>query len=218
MTRALVLSAVFAMVLAGCIPVPLPSSVDTMDMPEASGRPLAPGEGVAILAGPGVDDEIPACLVKTMQEADPTLRIVEAGEVRNALFPWFERATTPDSAEKLAAVLRRPLVQETLASLNLGYVLTVTGGTRKVLSSSASGGVGGPPVMYGHWKKHSDLLASVWDVKSGSSPGTARISVSGSDTAVLVAVVGTWAFTMTERTACRELSHRLAAYLTGKQP
>ena len=89
MKRVLALSTLFAIVLAGCVPVPvLPSSVDTMEMPDASARPLASGEGVVLLAGSASveQDRFPACLAKTMQEADSALRIVE---VRDALFPWF---------------------------------------------------------------------------------------------------------------------------------
>lgn len=216
-TTALGLAIFFA--AAGC------ATSEVQERWEASTR-IVPDEAVTIiltakfLAGWGIglrggDEEgIARCVGRAMRTVSPMLRLIPPGEFRASLFPWFERATAPDSLVELASLLNKPLIQEQIATLGIRYVIAVTGDTTKGqdkggILPSYSGLIG-----YKWWDRQSQLSATVWDLKATRSLGTVEVSASGRDS-LLAFILPIYIGAPTERTACRDLGQQLARYLTG---
>lgn len=92
---------------------------------------IAPNQAITVLPqGPSPDDmDIAECVSRTVQRTSPSLRFISTQEFRDALFPWFEPGTAPDTLEELALLLNKPLVGERIASLGVRYVIRVRGAT-----------------------------------------------------------------------------------------
>ena len=136
---------------------------------QASAVPLAAGKGVVILdvqckLKPAYCPAV--CVRGNLERTTSTMPIISARAFRDALSPWFETETMPVDEEKFAELLDRPFVAERLASLGVGYVVTVesfghpTGGR----NPAASGGRRGLAAGIGSAKISTTIQARLWDV------------------------------------------------------
>ncbi len=150
------------------------------------------------------------------QQTRPPVPIIPARQFRDSLFPMFEPTTAPRTEEQLAATLSQPLVRAKIAQLNIRYLITVSGGT----SSEEDWGVTFVyPLPLGAasvGKQSSELSASIWDLKQGTSAGAAQVTASGVGRFAMVTIVPVLIMIpRTEKAACRELGNQLIAFLTG---
>jgi hypothetical protein len=194
--------------LAGCSAA---SMEDTGVAPDA----LASGEVVVVL---GDEIGLPACVRQVMQDSNPDIDFIGSLDFRNMLFPWFELATAPRTIEDLSSLLNKTKVQRRIESLQVRYVITVSGGTTETdREGSIIGGVspaGGVIVGFTKWKKDTRLSAVVWDLSAAQKAETLQARVSG--TAAIIAPGLPLPFIpATETEACNLLGNRLADFLAG---
>ncbi len=70
------------------------------------------------------------CLRSALEErVSRKLRVIDTAMFQDALFPWFEVQNAPRTVQELRALLSRPLVRERIASLQVRYLISITGGT-----------------------------------------------------------------------------------------
>lgn len=198
-------------VLSGCVPlpVPVPGSVDSLDVPSALSSPMTAGDTLAIL-GNGISDdhEIVSCVRSAAAKADATLHVIPPKEFRDALSPWFEPSTAPLADENIANSLSQPTVKTKLSKLNARYAVLVSGDTMEFGSSET--------FIYTESKRRSWVTGRILDLRDGGSPGSLTLSVSGTNAFVWLPLVAPGTLAMTETPACHEFGRQLVAYLTGK--
>lgn len=184
---------------------------------------IAPHQAITVLPqGPSSDDmDFAECVSRTVQRTSPSLRFISTQEFRDALFPWFEPGTAPDTLEELASLLNKPLVDERIASLGVRYVIRVGGATiQQPFEGPIFCGVGpggGGCIGYIAADRESHISATIWDLEEADSPGTVDVEASG--TIVVPAFILPFFVTpaMTETYACSVMGERLAGFISGEK-
>ena len=213
--RSLVLLALLALLVGACLPVPTPGEVEDIDVPFFEAAFLAPGEGVVIRGDPGDLDqeaELLECLADGIEEADPPLRVIPTAGFRDALFPWFEPSTTPESEADFERTLAEPMVQAKLATMNARHLVSLKAETSETDMGGAEMIIAG---VHGNTRT-SRVAAEVVDLRSGENLGEAGVTVSGKQAVVHYLLYGVMLFATTETTACEELGRDLASVLNGQ--
>ena len=89
----------------------------------------SPAKTLAVLSINRSSEDFAECVLKGMHRANRKLTFVDSQEFRDTFFPWFEPGTAPEEADDLVLLLNKPLVQEKINQLGLGYVILVSGTT-----------------------------------------------------------------------------------------
>jgi hypothetical protein len=213
--RSLTLLALLALLVGACLPVPTPGEVEDVDVPFFEAAFLAPGEGVVIQGDPGDLDqeaELLECLADGIEDAEPPLRVIPTAGFRDALFPWFEPSTTPESEADFERTLAEPMVQAKLATMNARHLVSLKAET----SETDMGGAEMIIVGVQGNTRTSRVAAEVVDLRSGENLGEAGVTVSGKQALVHYMLYGVMLFATTETTACEELGRDLASVLNGQ--
>lgn len=184
---------------------------------------IAPNQAITILPqGSGPDDtDFAECVSRHVQRTSPNLRFIPRSQFRDALFPWFEPGMAPDTAEELALLLNKPLVDEEIASLRVRYVIRVGGTTiqQQLKGPFFCGGGYGGGGCFGYLAadRVSHISATIWDLEEAESPGTVDVEASG--TIVVPAFILPFFVTpaMTETYACSVMGERLARFISGER-
>ncbi|NIM29685.1 MAG: hypothetical protein GTO67_12920 [Gammaproteobacteria bacterium] len=212
----------FAMASTGCVIIPLPGSVDDVSGADRGSQlAVAPGEGVAVVGERGVDDDSgrPDCVREEIEKAakdmQHDLNIISVSQFQQTLYPWFDPVRRPESIDALEALLRDPEVQDRIASLNLRYLITVSG-------EEISGELEGPAIPHllggvATWHESIELRADVWDLTSGTTAGKVTVDASGDGGFVGYALYGLWLAPLPNGAACRGLGRTLAALIAGAE-
>jgi hypothetical protein len=216
------LAFLFAIASTGCVIIPIPGSVDEIEGAERGAEmTVAPGESIAIIGDRGVDDDSghPECLREEVEKASAEmrldLRIIGVSQFQQTLYPWFDPVRRPESIDALEFLLREPEVQEGIASLNLRYLIHVSG-------HDIEGELEGPAVPHllggvASWHKETILWADVWDVTRGTAVGKVRVDASSDGGFLGYALYGLWLAPSPEGAACRGLGRTLAALIAGAE-
>lgn len=220
--RALIAGAMASM-LAGCLPVPVPSTVESARSPTARSteaavssqppRPLAPGEKVVIIAAESQEGFAQGVREEVAERAPEVPQVAE-DDFRRALFPWFQSGWPSGRPEAFERAMREQAVRRRIAELDLRYLVEVRGRTEE------DGNIGFGPYPFtgmGWGTPQTNLAAKVWDLKEGRAFQDAAVETSGVDF-LLWAVYGIYLFSMTESKATEELANRLVLFFEGKPP
>jgi hypothetical protein len=210
-------------VLAGCLPVPLPSTVEAARSPTARTseaapasqlpRPLAPGEKVVIIAAEP-EDSFAEGVREQVAERAPTIPQLAEDDFRRALFPWFQSGWPSERPEAFERAMREQAVRRRIAELDLRYLVEVRGDTEE--NASFTSGAPYPGAM-GWGRPQTHLAAKVWDLKEGRAFDDAAVETSGVEF-LFWAVYGVYLFSMTESKATAEVADRLILFFEGKPP
>lgn len=194
------------LLLAACA---APTSEITHKKWETTSR-VGAGETVAVTG----EHELAECISDALTKASPKTQIIGSEEFRGQLFPWFEPATAPRSAERLRSLLERPLVSARLHELAVRYVVFVEGSTHEEQSAGGAPYVG----FVAGAKKDTSLRVSVWDVKAGELAGRLHASASGTAVYGVVFILPIISPAPTESMACGDIAGELAAFLGNAPP
>ena len=186
--------------------------------------PLTSGEAIVLFPDQRRDDS-PAssnfvrCLRTELAKGVTThLAVLDTTKFQDAMFPWFEFAYAPQTADEMDSLLSRPRVQEQISALNVRYLVSM------VLTRDADGfpgmlcgaGYGGAGCLGVAWEgKVSQLDAIVWDLKTGKEAGELTVSSSGKSLALGI-IVPIVFIAYTDEDACRALAAKLSEFLDGK--
>lgn len=200
-----------------CLPLPNAGEIEDVDIPFHDEAFLAAGERVVVLGGADDavgEDHSARCLREELQAANPPVPLIAAGEVQDALFPWFEPNTRPETETEFAAFLARPGVSERLRSLKLRHVLLVASSTSEGKTAGAEAVIAG---AYGA-KQRTSLSATVIDMKSAAMLGNAGVRAAATGGIAHVMLYGVILVPTTHSTACKGLARQLAAIFAGRAP
>jgi hypothetical protein len=170
---------------------------------------LSAGEAVAVVG----EQDFAECVSDALTEASPTTRVISEEELRSQLFPWFEPATAPRSAQGFRTLLERRLVSEKLGELGVRYIVDVRGSSQERPDRLV---IGTPPWALGaRWaERDASLRASVWDVKSAELAGELHASASGTFVIGAVSIVPVYFNPApTESMVCENIGSELAKFL-----
>ena len=224
---------VLACLLSGC----MTSKVD--ETRQVAGA-LHPNDAIVVLKKPqlegvGTEEDFLDCLQQNLggelvhpeqgqssklskNKSHIPFRIYGEQEFTDALFPWFEPSTAPANAAGLKTLLDRPGVLDRLAEIGVRYIVWLDGNTKKtdgggsVACAAGPGGAG--CIGIGWWEKHSDYVASVWDLQTALEMGSVTTDVKG--TSVLIgAIAPIPIISPVQSTACNRLAEQLRSFLVG---
>lgn len=208
-------------ILAGCLPVPLPSTVESARSPVAHGaetpiqaqppRRLAPGETVVIISAEP-DGAFAEDVRERIARQAPSVPLLAEPEFRRAMFPWFQTGWPSRRPEAFERAMREQAVRRRIEELDLRYLVEVRGSTE----GDGQLSVGPYPGAMGWAAPHTNLAAKVWDLKEARAYQDAAVETSGIEF-LFWAVYGIYLFSMTETKATDELAHRLVLF-EGRPP
>jgi hypothetical protein len=199
--------------LAGCIP--FKGDVNVYGAPVGpAARPLAAGDGIAILAqgGAAEDSAIAGCVKSAVADASPATRIVPAKEFRKAVGGILAGAKTMLTDEETGRAFREAMASSALADSKLRYVFMVSGATDdRNWHDSATAGVG-----VGSSEKSTHIEAAAWDAATGEKIDSFSTSTSGHPTMVMIAFITFWEYAPTESAACKDMARKILRYVSGE--
>lgn len=156
------------------------------------------------------------CVGNALERGGRGLELASREDFINGLYPWFEPATAPLSAEELPALLARPGVAEQLTLTGVRYVVWMDGMTDRVDGGGslacAISPAGGGCFGLGWWETDSNYEAAIWDLKTFDQAGI--ISTDYTGRSVIPAVVIPIPFiARTQANACRGMADQLHEFL-----
>jgi hypothetical protein len=176
-----------------------------------------PHETVTVVSASGdEDDDIPSCVATRLKEADPKRTFVPARRFRDALYPWFEPGTRPETTKGLAELLSRRGVREQVTKLGVRYVIVIGGATTRTTTERFGGcaGDGRGGCLAGMSRsKATNITASILDLKTARHSGSAAASMSGEEHFGVLFVIPYYFPAATETITCQRIADRLATAL-----
>jgi len=203
--------------LSGCMTTRIEEAKDTSTGIER-------GESIVIIArsyhsSNSAEDDLIECVTKKVQSGSRKLQVHPASEFRDALFPWLEPRTAPQTAEGLPELLARPGVAEQVSARNIRYIVWLQGDTERTSSggslSCAVGPGGGGCFGVAWWENLSAYEATIWDLDDGTRAGKVSANVNG--TSVIPAlIIPVPLIARTQASACNGLATQLQSFITEK--
>ena len=207
---------VSAALVTGCMTSRVEESKDA-----ATG--LAPGESVVILAtsyhrGKATEEDFVSCVNDAVQSGDGKVRVTPQQEFIDALFPWFEPRTAPQSADALPELLARPGVAERIEAKGVRYLVWLDGTTEKTNGggslSCAVGPGGGGCFGLTWWEDDASYDAAVWDLRRQSNAGSVSADVHGTSM-IPALIIPVPLIARTQSAACKDMAHQLRQFIHG---
>lgn len=204
------------MLLAGCMTSRVEESKNA-----ATG--LSAGESVVILAtsyhrGKATEEDFVSCVNDAVQSGDGKVRVTPQQEFVDALFPWFEPRTAPQSAEALPELLARPGVAERIEAKGVRYLVWLDGTTEKTSGggslSCAVGPGGGGCFGLTWWEDDASYDAAVWDLRRQSDAGSVSAAVHGTSM-IPALIIPVPLIARTQSAACKDMAQQLRQFIRG---
>jgi hypothetical protein len=187
---------------------------------------LGAGESVVILAtsyhkGKAVEEDFVACVNDEVQKGKSGISVYPERQFTDALFPWFEPRTAPQSAEALPELLARPGVEQRIAERGIRYVVWVNGNTEQTSGggslSCAVGPGGGGCFGLTWWEDDASYDAAVWDLRHKSDAGSVSADVHGTSM-IPALVIPVPLIARTQSAACKDLARELREFIVDSGP
>lgn len=135
------------------------------------------------------EETFTGCVARAMQRSK--IAIYPEQRFVDAMFPWLEPRTAPQSAEALNALLDNPAVAARLKQTKVRFMIWVDGETETVdrkggMSCGITPG-GGGCIGLTWWDRKAKYTAAVWDMRERQVIGRAQVEATG--TSVMPAVI-----------------------------
>lgn len=187
---------------------------------------IAAGESVVILAtsyhkGKAVEEDFVSCVSDKVQKGRGGVAVFPEQQFTDALFPWFEPRTAPQTAEALPELLARPGVAQRIEERGIRYIVWLNGTTEKTNGggslSCAVGPGGGGCFGLTWWEDSASYDAAVWDLRQKADAGSVSADVHG--TSMIPALIIPVPFiARTQSAACKDMARELRQFISDAGP
>lgn len=208
-----------AALLGGCMTSRVEESKNT-----ATG--IAAGESVVILAtsyhkGKAVEEDFLSCVNAEVQKGKGGIAVYPERQFTDALFPWFEPRTAPQTAEALPELLARPGVEERIQARGIRYIVWLNGTTEQTNGggslSCAVGPGGGGCFGLTWWEDDASYDAAVWDLRQKADAGSVSADVHGTSM-IPALIIPVPLIARTQSAACKDLARELREFIVDGGP
>jgi hypothetical protein len=184
------------------------------------------GESVVILAtsyhkGKAVEEDFVSCVSERIQKGEGRILVFPERQFTDALFPWFEPRTAPQTAEALPELLGRPGVAERIARHGVRYIVWLNGSTEQTNGggsmSCAIGPGGGGCFGITWWEDEASYDAAVWDLRQQTDAGSVSADVHGTSM-IPALVIPVPLIARTQSAACKDMARELRNFIHGTGP
>ena len=187
---------------------------------------IGAGESVVILAtsyhkGKAVEEDFVACVNDQVQKGRGNITVFPEQQFTDALFPWFEPRTAPQTVAALPELLARPGVSQRIEEHGIRYVVWINGNTERTNGGGSMGCAIGPGGggCFGltWWEDDAAYEAAVWDLKQKSDAGSVKAEVHGTSMipALLIPVP---LVARTQSAVCKDLARELRQFISSAGP
>lgn len=151
-------------------------------------QPLASDKSVVVLGrrhAPDYETEpwLVDCLGARLSNGKGGLQVIAENDFKDAMFPWFEARTAPQSMKALRRLLTQPKLAQRMQTLGVQYMVWLDGSTQRRDSSGAIscavGPGGGGCLGFSRWEDESDYKAALWDIASRAPSAEFRAEADG---------------------------------------
>jgi len=215
----LLAAALLTSILAGCMTSRVEESKNV-----ATG--IGSGESVVILAtsyhkGHAVEEDFVECVSGKVQEGRGRISVFPERQFTDALFPWFEPRTAPQTAEALPELLGRPGVAERIEQRGIRYIVWLNGSTEQTNGggslSCAVGPGGGGCFGLTWWEDEASYDAAVWDLRQKTDAGSVSAQVHGTSM-IPALIIPVPLIARTQSAACKDMARELRTFISGTGP
>jgi hypothetical protein len=208
-----------AILTGGCI-------TSRVEESKNSATGIAAGESVVILAtsyhkGKAVEEDFVSCVSDQVQKGQGSVPVYPEQKFTDALFPWFEPRTAPQTAEALPELLARSGVAERISERGIRYIVWLNGATEQTKGggsmSCAIGPGGGGCFGVSWWEDDASYHAAVWDLRQKVEAGNVSAAVHG--TSMVPALIIPLPFiARTQSAACKDMARELRQFISNSGP
>jgi hypothetical protein len=183
-------------------------------------------ESVVILAtsyhkGKAVEEDFVACVSERIQKGKGRIKVLPERQFTDALFPWFEPRTAPQTAEALPELLERPGVAERIEQHGIRYIVWLNGSTEQTNGggslSCAVGPGGGGCFGITWWEDEASYEAAVWDLEKKVDAGSVSAQVHGTSM-IPALIIPVPLIARTQSAACKDMARELRTFINGSGP
>ena len=187
---------------------------------------IAAGESVVVLAtsyhkGKTPEQDFVSCVSDQIQKGQGKVNVYPERQFTDALFPWFEPRTAPQTAEALPELLTHAGVAERISERGIRYIVWLNGATEETSGggsmSCAIGPGGGGCFGVSWWEDDAAYHAAVWDLRQKVDAGSVSAAVHG--TSMVPAIIIPLPFiARTQAAACKNLARELRQFISVAGP
>jgi hypothetical protein len=183
-------------------------------------------ESVVILAtsyhkGKAVEEDFVSCVSSQVQKGQGRIMVFPERQFTDALFPWFEPRTAPQSAEALPELLARPGVAERIEERGIRYIVWLNGTTEQTSGggsmSCAVGPGGGGCFGLTWWEDDASYDAAIWDLRQKTDAGSVSADVHGTSM-IPALVIPVPLIARTQSAACKDMARELREFINDSGP
>ncbi len=187
---------------------------------------IGAGESVVILAtsyhkGNAVEEDFVACVTDRVQGGSRKIAVMPERQFTDALFPWFEPRTAPQTAEALPDLLARPGVAERIEATGIRYIVWLNGATEQTSGggslSCAIGPGGGGCFGLTWWEDDASYDAAVWDLDRRTDVGHVSADVHGTSMIPAI-IIPVPLIARTQSAACKDMARELQQFIAEPGP
>jgi len=208
-----------ALAITGCV-------TSRVEESKNSATGISAGESVVVLAtsyhkGKAVEEDFVSCVSDQIQKGQEKLSVYPQKQFTDALFPWFEPRTAPQTAEALPELLTRAGVAERISERGVRYIVWLNGTTEETSHggslSCAIGPGGGGCFGVSWWENEAAYHAAVWDLRQKVDTGSVSAAVHGTSM-VPALVIPLPLIARTQSAACKDLARELRHFISVAGP
>ncbi len=218
-TRLPVKLVLVAVALGGCVTSRVEESKNA-----ATG--IAANESVVVLAtsyhkGKAAEEDFVSCVSDEIQKGQGKVNVYPERQFTDALFPWFEPRTAPQTAEALPELLNRTGVADRISERGIRYIVWLDGATEETNGGGSLGcaiGVGGGGCFgLTWWEDDAAYHAAVWDLRQKVDTGSVSAAVHGTSM-IPALVIPLPLIARTQSAACKDLARELRQFISVAGP
>ncbi len=183
-------------------------------------------ESVVILStsyhkGKAVEEDFVSCVSEQVQTGQGRIAVFPERQFTDALFPWFEPRTAPQTPEALPELLQRPGVSQRIEEHGIRYVVWLNGGTEQTNKggslSCAVGPGGGGCFGLTWWEDDASYNATVWDIQQRTDAGSVSTDVHGTSM-IPALIIPLPLIARTQSAACKDMARELRIFINDSGP
>lgn len=187
---------------------------------------IAAGESVVVLAtsyhkGKAAEEDFVSCVSDQIQKGEDRVKVYPERQFTDALFPWFEPRTAPQTAEALPELLTHAGVAERISERGVRYIVWLNGTTEETNGggsmSCAIGPGGGGCFGIRWWEDDAAYNAAVWDLRQKVDSGSVSAAVHGTSM-IPALIIPLPLIARTQSAACKDLARELRQFISDAGP
>ena len=215
----IIISVFFLNICVGCVSTKIEGHMNTNADTAQQGKVTVLAHSYA--SGNATEKKFIKCITKRLHSSLPQESYMDSQQFVDEMYPWFEPKRAPIDIVELRRLLEKPIVAAKIEEVNIRYIVLLAGHTQDVKQREC-GACAVTPILvglpgFGSFKKQSNYVAQIWDLKKQETVVDLNARGSGTTymTIVPVYVLPILMGGNIRTASCKQLTEQLNIFFTG---